>query len=200
MSKTKIVLSTKELGMVTDSEWILTKQRIIQQVYVLFDSVIADIDRMILPEWRHLTEVAPLPPRIFKGENYLGLPYVTLDHPRLFESKNSLTVRTMFWWANFVSVTLHAGGIYKERLADKLGELQSSEHGDMFICIHENQWHHHFEPDNFILFQNISKKKFEEIKMERDFIKIAYKVNLQQFNELQEILIKNYQMLAEIMA
>src|SRR5688572_3269810 len=109
MSKTKIALSIKEVEMVNDRDWILTKQRIIHQVYVLFESVVADIDSTVLPGWRSLSKQQESLPRIFKGENYLGLPYVTLDYPRLFESDNTLTLRTMFWWGNFVSVTLHAG-------------------------------------------------------------------------------------------
>ena len=199
MSKTKIVLSAKELEMVNDSEWILTKQRIIQQVFVLLESVVPDIDSTLLPAWHRLSRQQAVTPRIFKGENYLGLPYVTLDHPRLYEGENTLTVRTMFWWGNFVSVTLHAGGIYKEQLLNKITGLQLGEENQLHICIHENQWHHHFSTDNYRLLNDGAKEKLEEIKTQRDFIKIAYKINLQQFNELPPILLKHYKMLAEIM-
>lgn len=197
MSKTKIVLSDKELEMVNDCDWILTKQRIIQSVFSLLESVVEDIDSLILTKWEALSQHQTSPPRIFKGENYLGLPYVTLDYPKLFNSENTLTVRTMFWWGNFVSVTLHAGSNYTQRLVDKLIHALPLV-GDLYICVHENQWHHYFEPDNYELVQNIPREKLEELKS-RDFMKVAYKIDLAEFNKLHSILIKRYQMIAEIL-
>lgn len=200
MSKTKIVLSAKELDMVNDSEWILRKQAIIQQVYVLLESVIEDVDTLLLPPWQSISDQQSLSPRIFKGENYLGLPYVTLDHPRFFESENTLTIRTMFWWGNFMSVTVHAGGMYKEKVLNKIAGLTASLRDGLYICIHESQWHHHFQTDNYVLLKDISVEQMGEIKTQRNFIKLAYKLSLQQFNELQHLLLKHYQMLAEILA
>jgi hypothetical protein len=199
MSQTKIVLSAKELEMVNDSEWILTKQRIIQQVYVLLESVVADIDALVLPKWESLTNQSALLPRIFKGENYLGLPYVTLDHPRLFDTENILTVRTMFWWGHFVSVTLHAGGIYKDPVFERMQRLPNIRKEELHICLHENQWHHYFEPDNYTLLGELPEKSVAEIMKDRNFIKLAYKTSLNQFNDLPGILYGQYAKFAEIL-
>ena len=49
-------------------------------------------------------------PKIAKGENYLQLPYVLLDYPRCFDKENIFAIRTMFWWGNFFSITLHLSG------------------------------------------------------------------------------------------
>ncbi len=186
--------------MVNDSEWILTKQRIIQKVYVLLESVVAEIDRLLVPGWQVLSGDQASPPRIFKGENYLGLPYVTLDHPRLYATDDTLTIRTMFWWGRFMSVTLHAGGIYKEPILQKIIADMDLIKDDMYICVHENQWHHSFEPDNYVLLKNLSEEQLQKIKTERQFIKVAYKLSLQQFNEMQPALLKHYETLAEIIA
>lgn len=198
MPETKIALSDKELEMVNDREWILTKQRIIQAVYHLLESVINDINELLLPKWKDLSQQSTSPPRIFKGENYLGLPYVTLDYPKLFDSDNTLTVRTMFWWGNFISVTLHAGKTYNHRLIEKI-KRQRSQHTGLYVCINEDQWHHHFEADNYQLLQDISSEKLEEM-IDKDFLKLAYKITLTEFNELRTTMYRHYQMLAEIMA
>ena len=56
-------------------------------------------------------------PKISKGENYRGLPYVMLDYPRLFGREEVLAIRTFFWWGHGFSVTLHLKGGYRERIS-----------------------------------------------------------------------------------
>ena len=65
-------------------------------------------------------EVAEISPKISKGENYNGLPYVMFDYPRFFTKENVFAVRTFFWWANYFSVTLHLKGEYKEMFAETI--------------------------------------------------------------------------------
>src|ERR1051326_3611882 len=48
--------------------------------------------------------------KIFRGENYLGLPYLILDYPKHFSKDSVFAFRTMFWWGKFFSCTLHLQG------------------------------------------------------------------------------------------
>jgi len=63
---------------------------------------------------QELQAILQVPPRISKGENYKGLPWVVLDYPRCFGRDDVLAVRTLFWWGHYFSVTLHLKGSYKE--------------------------------------------------------------------------------------
>jgi hypothetical protein len=54
--------------------------------------------------------------KISRGENYQLLPYIILDYPSYFSRNNIFAVRTMFWWGNFFSITLHLSGDHKINL------------------------------------------------------------------------------------
>ena len=108
---TKITLSDKELSLVTNADWILTKQIVIEKVYRMFSGSIPSLQSLMMQEQVKLPpEARSSIPKIYKGENYLQLPYVMFDYPRSFNKENIFALRTMFWWANFFSITLHISG------------------------------------------------------------------------------------------
>jgi hypothetical protein len=115
----KVSLSPFELKLVSDSQWILTKNGIIQKVYQLFGNLSevykTDERLMLLPE-----AVKDIGPKISKGENYNGLPYVMLDYPRCFGKEDVFAIRSFFWWGKFFSITLQLKGVYKERYQQKI--------------------------------------------------------------------------------
>ena len=82
---TKIALSDKELEMVCNTDWILTKHAIIQKVYKLFGEMLPLFEKTVNENKKYLpAEVFINSPKISKGENYKLLPYVMLDYPRYF--------------------------------------------------------------------------------------------------------------------
>ena len=144
--KTKITLSAKELELVSNKEWILTKRVIIEKVCQLFAMLASSMQQYTLTNASVLPdEVGAIDPKISKGENYLQLPYVMLDYPRYFTKADTLAIRTFFWWGNFFSIHLQLSGIYKEAvmpsLVDKFYELQKMGYS---ICIGKDPWNHHF--------------------------------------------------------
>ena len=89
-------------------------------------------------------------PKISKGENYLGLPYIILDYPRYSDSKDLFFIRQMFWWGHFFSSTLQVKGKYKKALLKEIHkDKMSNATNAYFIGIHEDPWKHHFEKDNY---------------------------------------------------
>jgi hypothetical protein len=185
----KLMLSDEERQLVNNPGWILTKRVIIDKVCRLLGSVSQDQRVMIENEkdWLPLAVVQSTP-KISKGENYLRLPYVLLDYPRRFDSENIFAVRTMFWWGNFFSISLHLSGIYKQMFQQKIIENLHSDSPNIFICIHENQWHHHFGADNYINAGQITNNELEEIIGKKNFIKLALKFPLQQWNDIPVLL------------
>ncbi len=178
----KITLSATELELVNNAEWFLTKQSIISKVQLMFADVL-ELVRPMLAEKHHFKEIIDKSPKIFKGENYRDLPWVMLDYPREFSSENILAIRTMFWWANYFTVTLHLKGEYKEQLI-------ASDHFDhavlqkknFFIASGNNEWDHHIERENYLPVKDLSKNAFEEIINQRSFLKIAKSVSLTEWD------------------
>lgn len=200
-SGTKITLSDKELSLVTHAEWILTKQIIIGKVYELFAQTIPGIKSCVLHEDALLpAEVISSVPKIYKGENYLQLPYVMLDYPRCFNRENIFAIRTMFWWANFFSITLHISGDYVHAVRINLLKNKEFIGNDFFIGVNENQWEHHFEANNFLLYRQLNEKQRMKLLEQNTFIKLALKFDLQQWNSIPVLLNEGYKKMAALLS
>ena len=145
----KVRLSPAEMRLVTDPEWILTKNSIMGKVV----SLMAEQSERYRPIWENavLPDGAhPSTPKISKGENYKGLPYVMLDYPRTFGREDILAIRTLFWWGHTFSITLHLKGRYKELflpvIQNRWKELAAA---GFHIGISDDEWQHEHTPENY---------------------------------------------------
>ena len=182
--KTKITLSAKELQLVCDKEWILTKQIIIEKVYRLFGKLALSMEHQIREHVEILPEQATSAnPKLSRGENYRGLPYVMLDYPRHFTKGSILAIRTLFWWGNFFSINLHLSGVCKEKAAPSLkANFAALQQKNYSICINTEPWQHHFDNDNYVPLNNYTAMEFTTMLYREPFIKIAKRISLQQWD------------------
>lgn len=194
MEGSKIHLSSTELDLVCNAEVILTKNTIIRKTISLFE----EIQDVIVNENKPgAGKPFSISPKISKGENYLGLPYVVLDYPRLSAENNLCFIRTMFWWGHFFSSTLQLSGTYKKRFAEKIiasYDLLCDNH--YFIGINTDPWHHHFEETNYRRIDSVSPKAFEAALYEQSHIKIAAKWPLEKWNLAATSLLNSWKLLA----
>jgi len=196
----KLMLSDEEQQLVNNSSWILTKRVIIDKVCQLLANAAESQKEIIEREKDWLPrDVIRSTPKIAKGENYLQLPYVLLDHPRCFDATNIFAIRTMFWWGNFFSMTFHVSGTYKELFQEKICKHIDVAMPDAFICIHESQWHHHFEAHNYVPVKQLSAKERQRIIRENQFIKLAVKFPLQQWNDIPALLDRSFKEIIEML-
>lgn len=188
--KTKIALSAKELELVCNKDWILTKQIIIEKVYQLFGEFAATMQQTLMHKAGALpAEVLAIGPKISKGENYRMLPYVMLDFPRYFTRDATFAIRTFFWWGNFFSINLHLSGEYMEGATKSLQRnFNFLQQLDYSICVNSEPWHHHFEVDNYVPIKNLTAAAFLDLLSRMPFIKIAKQINLQQWNAAAQFL------------
>ena len=191
----KVSLSAFEQQLVTDANWILTKNRIIEKVYLLFGNLSEHYK--LEPLLQQLpAETLLVSPKIARGENYEGLPYVMLDYPRCFGKEDTLAIRTFFWWGNFFSCTLHLSGIYKKKYQETIiRSFDSLKTKDFSICINDDQWEHHFETTNYLPLQYITAVRFEEAISKSPFIKLSKKIPLEEWNEAENKLLEIFSQL-----
>ncbi len=128
----------------SDPAWILTKNSVVRKVVELFGDLSGEW-RGILPgegagrAWGD--------PRISKGEQYKGLPWVMLDYPRIFGKEDILAIRTMFWWGHYFSVTLHLKGSYlRTYLPVILARRAELEAAGFWPGVSEDEWEHDHRP------------------------------------------------------
>ncbi|MDQ6904532.1 MAG: hypothetical protein M3139_16190 [Bacteroidota bacterium] len=184
----KIHLSKLEKELVENGEWILTKQLIITKVYQLFGDMLDAYKRKIIEE-KHLLPsfFKTANGKISKGENYEGLPYVILDYPGLFSKENIFAIRTMFWWGNFFSISLHISGNHLSKKTNFLKALNYLQENNFFICVNENEWEHSFEPSNYLSAAEIDGERSNEIS-KKPFFKISKKIGMNQWDDAPEFL------------
>ena len=201
MNAAKIRLSQKEMELINNSGWILTKNGILKKTKLLLENLQVlqqqyfQSHTVCLPE-----EVLQSLPKISKGENYKGLPYLILDYPRYFNKENICAIRIMFWWGNFFSSTLHLSGRYKLHFSPKIiASYPSLKEKDFFFCIQENEWEHDFEKHNYLPLFEMSKHDFETAIQKKSFIKLAKKIPIQEWDDAQEKLLDYFKQIIEMM-
>ena len=138
--KSKLTFSAEELHLVSTTNWILTKRKIIEDVNIFFANFADDMKDAVMAEKEWLPHaVISSTPKIAKGENYLQLPYLILDYPRCFDKENVFAIRTMFWWGNFFSCTLHLSGSYKTIFQQNLiKNIEALRFNNYYICINQD--------------------------------------------------------------
>lgn len=193
------MLSDQELALVKDAGWILTKQIIIQKVYEMMADRIPAINSCLKLGLFLSDEITDSVPKIYKGEQYLQLPYVMMDYPRCFDKEHIFAIRTMFWWANFFSITLHLSGKYKQALIEKIRNNLSTGIPGIFIGVHTEEWQHHFEENNYRLFENLSREEKTQFVENKSFIKLALKFNLDEWNSMPMLLDAGYEKITRLM-
>ncbi len=197
-NRAKIQLSKLENELVSNTEWILTKQAIMNKVYLLLGEL-HETYAAILKEDKIVISVfnGGNSGKISKGENYLGLPYAILDYPAIFKKENVFAIRTMFWWGNFFSITLHVSGRQRVQAVNIPKLLNSLREMDFFLCVNTNEWEHDFSKTNYLPTSEISSSILAEI-CSNNFLKISKKIDLKMWDEAPAFLENAFLELMEI--
>jgi hypothetical protein len=102
IQQTKIQFLPAEIELVSSPDIILTKNAILQKIKSFLEGFQLKQQDIIQRYLSHLPEeVLKISPKISRGENYKGLPWLVLDNPRYFQHNNIFAIRTMFWWGKF---------------------------------------------------------------------------------------------------
>lgn len=194
---TKLAFSGLEAQLVQNSEWILTKQSALQKVEQLLAAQVPVIKEAVPSSLQTDPALMAGKPKISRGEKYRGLPWIMLDFPALFGKENIFALRTMFWWGNFFSVTLHLSGTYHKELGPIiLPALRRS--GIPFFCsIGKYEWEHHFEEDNFL---PAGKIPGDESLLSQHFLKVALYFPLSEWDSIDDHLAKAYKNIFALIA
>jgi hypothetical protein len=173
----KLQLSAEEMRLVTDPAWILTKNSVILKAVEMFGELSG--------EWRNVFRLET-EPKISKGEQYKGLPWVMLDYPRVFGKEDVMAVRTMFWWGHCFSMTLHLKGrhlrTYMPVILSRLAELEAA---GFLPGTSEDEWEHEHNPGTW-----------GSLVGNRPFLKMSVNVGLDKWNDASKILTEKFAVLA----
>ena len=127
---------------------------------------------------------SPLP-KVNRGENYKGFPYLVMDFPRVFSKQHVFAFRTLFWWGHFVSCTLHLKGDFLNDYSERIPQLINlSKQSDLQIrcSIQGNEWNHNALSDEYFDPQKLSTEQ------QMDFFKLTTILPLHEINCLHDFL------------
>lgn len=196
MEVSKIQLSPAERELIKNAEIILTKNRVLEKVKALLDEV--QQQQLAFVSAKDLKDpVFSISPKISKGENYLGLPYLILDYPRQSSEGRFFFIRTMFWWGNFFSCTLHLAANSKEQLHERI--VANHKHlENYFVSISNDPWVHHLGPNEYREISSLSLKELETVMESFDHVKIAGKYDLSEWEEIPSKLYENWKVFLKV--
>ena len=175
-------LTEKEMEIFSDREFLILKTSIIDKIKNHFEEVRVELKKIISStDLKFPDQVDMKIGKIFKGENYESLPYVVLDYPKFYSDTYTFSFRTMFWWGNFFSSTLHLQGeslntfrpiIFSnaEKLIDK----------NLFICVNDSPWDYHYRIDNYQLLDRNNLDLINSV----DFLKLSKKFELNEYDQI----------------
>ncbi len=195
MNSAKIQLSPAELKLLTNAEIILTKNRLLAKIRLLLEAVQESM-QAAAPTFLN-SHAFTVPPKISRGENYLGLPYLVLDYPRNFGAAGIFCIRSFFWWGHFFSSTLHLSGTYKNKFEETIAAAQQtfSKH---HISVNTDPWQHHFESDNYIPIAGFGHGHFKKCVQGQAHLKIAAKLDVEHWAKAEAFLLENWQLYLQI--
>ncbi|MFI5152042.1 MAG: hypothetical protein ACHQET_01830 [Chitinophagales bacterium] len=200
MNEAKLMLSPEELQLMQNAGWILTKNKVIHKVCELFGILAEEMK----PQWEQsslhgLYKINRA--KISKGENLKGLPYVVLDYPGHFEKENIFSIRSLFWWGNYFSITLHLKGDSKSRVMNSLmRELPLLAKKDFQIFIGDDEWIQDLNEKYFILISKVEKPLIGRIFETHSFLKISTRIEIQEMDQVRKQLLKHFAVLLECLA
>jgi hypothetical protein len=182
--KPKMHLTEKELLILQDRGFLLTKATLLERINELLGQTREELKGCIessnfpFPAGTDLIKG-----KISKGENYKNLPYMVLDYPTLFSKESIFAYRTMFWWGNFFSATLHLEGMalnyYRNSITHNFEKFLNK---NIYIGVGETPWQYHYEEDNYIILNETHRDFITNCK----FLKLSKKIELKKWNDVPE--------------
>ncbi len=185
-----VKLSAAELALACNADVLLTKNSIINKVYELFGQL-SEVYSNKIEAFDIAGEVKKNSPKISKGENYQGLPWVMLDYPRCFSGNNIFSIRTMFWWGNHFSFFVLLKGAYlPANIARRIIEITGTV--DWYLCTSTDPWQHHFEEDNMVPVKQLTQPEAADIITQNGFLKLGTKIPIERWESVENFMEENF--------
>ncbi len=194
MSTSPEKLDTKELTYISDQDFLTTKfvitQKIIRLLVEAENLLKSEIQKSHLEFPDHFIQKTG---KISKGENYRNLPYVVLDYPRYFRQDEVFAFRTMFWWGNYFSSTLHVQGEWLEKYKRNIINNLTNEADETLICINQSPWEYHDKNDNYQLVKELTFEELSTLVSRHPFLKLSKNLNLSDYQKIPAFSLECYQ-------
>jgi len=199
MQVTKITFSEEEMRAMLNARFFEVKKDVMQRVMELFAVLERNLKAEIAQLEVQFDSLETQTGKIFKGESYRNLPYIVLDYPKLFSADNVFTFRSMFWWGNEFSFTLHLQGRALEKLYPGIQKnINVLLNKGVYFCLNHTPWQYAFTKDNYVPLEEVIHAAFPE-NLSREFIKLSRKIPLAEYNKAAVYGMETFILLRELL-
>ncbi len=177
MQNSSFKLTNKEFELILDTEYPLLKKNAIDKIQAHLHELGAQLIANTL-----ITR--PLPAKSFKiskGENYLNLPYLVLDLPKIGGNHFPILCRTLFWWGKYFSFNVF---IRKEiyDMASFEKKLKICDSDGIHLLLSDKIWQQDLDTEDY----NQVSKWPENIITEGPYLKLSIKHPIEEIDTLFE--------------
>lgn len=182
----------EEVDVLANKDFLLLKSSVSEKV----TAYLADIERALHQEIK--ASDFPFPKgtflragKISKGENYRLLPYFILDYPRLFSNKQVFAFRSMVWWGNHFSCTLHLSGPILDDFRSAL--LQNlPKNPDLYFCVNSQPWEYHYGRENYRQIKDLTTENIVHQLEQNHFVKISNFIAVSEWDRFKSFTLKSF--------
>ncbi len=180
VKSTKLAISAAEWQMASTTEVILTKNKIIDNVMAMYGMLADDYRECSTVLAQKLPAVFNIHPKISKGENYEGMPWVMLDYPRCYsKTEGHFAIRCFFWWGHFFSVSLHLSGEYLVQFHHVLEALHQQQ---WYVGFTKDPWNQHLPNKNW---GDLHRDNFSNLDTGMPYAKAAKKIPVSEWPQVK---------------
>jgi hypothetical protein len=184
MPSANLILSREEYELLGNRDVILTKNALMEQLSKWLAGM-ADLYRDHVSAQQYQWPAAFMTsPKIAKGEQHEGFPWLMLDYPRLFTQQDTCAIRSFCWWGHYASIGLHLSGWslqkYLPAVQVFVQELYEQGETGWYLSKGSDPWGQQLDGPDFIPLQVFESGYWQE---ERAFIRVIKKIPLDKWDQ-----------------
>lgn len=191
-------LNSDELMLLQDANVLRIKNSALDKVFNILASAMEDL-KTVAPNYSKVVPEAAIlfHGKVSRGENHLGLPYQVLDYPATFALDDIFAFRTMVWWGNFYSCTLHIQGKHLFSLKEIiLNNVNSISKSGIYVSCGDSPWNYDYNKENYKLASELETIDLDD----RFFLKLSQKFELEDLHRLSENCLASFDQFMKIIS
>lgn len=177
MQNSSFKLTNKEFELILDTEYPLLKKNVIEKI----QAHLHQLGEKLIKNPLITRPLYNQSFKISKGENYLNLPYLVLDLPKIDGNSFPILCRTMFWWGKYFSFNVFIRkDAYDMDTFEK--KIKSQPIKGFHVLLSDKIWQQDLDSDDY---SQVSEWP-ENMNTEGDYLKLSIKHPIDEIDTLNE--------------
>ena len=186
-----VELSSEEIIVFQNADFLFTKNKVIEKLQTALGQIAQEYQTIVKNEFSisHIMDIEN--PKISKGEQYEGLPYLMLDYPCIFTKTDIFAIRSFVWWGNYFSIELLLKGQRQSKWEMQLISMPILQNWHIDPSI--SQWSHTWNHDKAAMLKDVDNSNY----VVKDFFKLSKQLPLSEWQNMADFFVTNFRELCQ---